>query len=111
MSKDLVPTPSAALPPEYADILAALKERVRFAQYAALKAVNTELVGMYWDIGRTLVERQTDTSWGKSVVQQLAVDLQHGAARRGHGAAHAQQVPVLQVRYAAGQLVQPGCRR
>ncbi len=76
MSKDLVPTPSAALPPEYADILEALKERVRSAQYAALKAVNTELVGMYWDIGRTLVERQTDTSWGKSVVQQLAADLQ-----------------------------------
>lgn len=76
MSTDLVPTPSAALPPEYADILAALKERVRSAQYAALKAVNTELVGLYWDIGRTLVERQTDGTWGKSVVQQLAADLQ-----------------------------------
>lgn len=76
MSKDLMPTPSAALPPEYADILAALKERVRSAQYAALKAVNTELVGLYWDVGRLLVERQTDGTWGKSVVQQLAVDLQ-----------------------------------
>ena len=76
MSKDLVPTPLAALPPEYADILAALKERVRSAQYAALKAVNTELVGLYWDIGCMLVERQTDAGWGKGVVQQLAVDLQ-----------------------------------
>ncbi len=76
MSKNLVPTPSAALPPEYAEILAALKERVRSAQYAALKAVNTELVGLYWDIGCMLVERQTDGTWGKSVVQQLAVDLQ-----------------------------------
>jgi predicted nuclease of restriction endonuclease-like (RecB) superfamily len=76
MSKNLVPTPHAALPPEYADILAALKERVRSAQYAALKAVNTELVGLYWDVGRLLVERQTDGTWGKSVVQQLAVDLQ-----------------------------------
>ena len=76
MSKDLVPTPLAALPAEYADILAALKERVRSAQYAALKAVNTELVGLYWDVGGLLVERQTDGTWGKSVVQQLAVDLQ-----------------------------------
>lgn len=76
MSKNLVPTPPAALPPEYADILAALKERVRSAQYAALKAVNTELVGLYWDVGRLLVERQTDAGWGKGVVQQLAVDLQ-----------------------------------
>ena len=76
MSKDLVPTAPAVLPPEYADILAALKERVRSAQYAALKAVNTELVGLYWDVGRLLVERQTDGTWGKSMVQQLAVDLQ-----------------------------------
>ena len=76
MSKNLVPTPPAALPPEYADILAALKERVRSAQYAALKAVNAELVGLYWDVGSLLVERQTDGTWGKSVVQQLAVDLQ-----------------------------------
>lgn len=76
MSKNLVPTPPAALPPEYADILAALKERVRSAQYAALKAVNTELVELYWDVGSLLVERQTDGTWGKSVVQQLAVDLQ-----------------------------------
>ncbi len=76
MSKNLVSTPSAALPLEYAEILAALKERVRSAQYAALKAVNTELVGLYWDIGCMLVERQTDAGWGKGVVQQLAVDLQ-----------------------------------
>lgn len=64
MSNILVPTPPVALPPEYADILAALKERVRSAQYAALKAVNTELVGLYWDVGRLLVERQTDGTNG-----------------------------------------------
>lgn len=52
--------------------LSALKERVRAAQYAALRAVNTELVGLYWDIGRMLVERQAGDTWGKGVVQQLA---------------------------------------
>ena len=76
MSKNSLPTPSAALPPEYADILAALKARVRSAQYVALKAVNTELLGLYWDIGCMLVERQTGETWGKGVVQQLAFDLQ-----------------------------------
>ena len=38
-------TPS---PVDYAQLLAEVKERVRSAQYAALKAVNTELVGLYW---------------------------------------------------------------
>lgn len=64
------------LPADYAPLLSALKERVRAAQYAALKAVNTELVGLYWDIGRMLVERQARDTWGKGVVQQLAADLQ-----------------------------------
>ena len=64
------------LPADYAPLLSALKERVRAAQYAALKAVNTELVGLYWDIGRMLVERQAGDTWGKGVVQQLATDMQ-----------------------------------
>ena len=62
--------------PEYAHLLTEVKKRVRSAQYAALKAVNTELVGLYWDIGRMIVERQAGETWGKAVVQQLAGDLQ-----------------------------------
>lgn len=62
--------------PDYARLLTAVKERVRTAQYAALKAVNAELVGLYWDIGRMIVERQAGESWGKAIVQQLAGDLQ-----------------------------------
>jgi predicted nuclease of restriction endonuclease-like (RecB) superfamily len=62
--------------PDYAHLLAEVKERVRSAQYAALKAVNTELVGLYWDIGKMIVDRQAGETWGKGIVQQLAGDLQ-----------------------------------
>ena len=65
-------TPS---PVDYAQLLAEVKERVRSAQYAALKAVNTELVGLYWDLGRMIVERQERAGWGKSVVERLSQDL------------------------------------
>ena len=64
------------VPADYGSLLVAVKERVRAAQYQALKAVNKELVGLYWDIGRMIVGRQHDESWGKAVVQQLAGDLQ-----------------------------------
>lgn len=70
------PKPSVTLPADYAPLLNALKERVRAAQYAALKAVNTELVGLYWDIGRMLVERQHDAAHGAALAEQLAKDLQ-----------------------------------
>lgn len=62
-------------PQDYAQLLVEVKERVRSAQYAALKAVNTELVGLYWDIGRMIVERQKKAGWGKAVVERLSADL------------------------------------
>ena len=68
-------SPQSSLPPGYAALLADVKARVRAAQYAALRAVNKELVGLYWDIGHLIVERQRGESWGKSVVERLAADL------------------------------------
>src|SRR3990172_5185277 len=56
-------------------LLSEVKERIRSAQYEALKAVNKELVGLYWDIGRLIVERQDVEGWGKSVVERLSADL------------------------------------
>jgi len=67
---------SPELPGDYATLLSEVKARVRSAQYAALRAVNKELVGLYWDIGRMIVERQETVGWGKAVGEQLASDLQ-----------------------------------
>lgn len=60
----------------YARLVADIKDRIRSAQYDALKAVNKELIALYWDIGRLIVERQKGDSWGKAVVERLAADLQ-----------------------------------
>jgi len=64
------------IPKDYAVLLNDIKKRIRSAQYEALKAVNTEMISLYWDIGRMIIERQKEESWGKSVVQRLALDLQ-----------------------------------
>ena len=66
---------SNLIPNDYATLLAEVKERIRVAQYAALRAVNKELIALYWDIGQMIVTRQHGGTWGKSVVQQLAADL------------------------------------
>jgi len=67
----------STLPPDsYGALLREIKERIRAAQYAALRAVNRELINLYWDIGRLIVERQSGETWGRSVVQNLAMDLQ-----------------------------------
>ncbi len=60
---------------EYASLLQDVKQRIRSAQYEALKAVNKELIRLYWDIGKMIVDRQKKHGWGKSIVESLARDL------------------------------------
>ncbi len=60
----------------YGELLVEIKQRIRNAQYEALKAVNKELIALYWDIGQTIAIRQQGDSWGKSVVTNLSQDLQ-----------------------------------
>ncbi len=60
----------------YADFVVSIKERILKSQYEALKAVNKELIALYWDIGKSIVEKQDEFGWGKSVVKNLAEDLQ-----------------------------------
>ncbi len=62
---------------EYQDFFSKVKSRIRVAQYEALRAVNKELVGLYWDIGKMISEKQIKQGWGKSVVENLAKDLQN----------------------------------
>ena len=66
---------SDLLPGEYAELLATIKARIRSAQYEALRAVNKELIVLYWDIGAVIVERQETNGFGAAVVSQLAQDL------------------------------------
>jgi hypothetical protein len=64
------------IPTDYSGLLGRIEERIRAAQYEALRAVNRELIGLYWDIGRLIVERQAGESWGRAVVETLARELQ-----------------------------------
>ena len=52
-----------------------IKEKVRSAQYEAMKAVNVELITLYWELGRDISEKQTE-GWGKAIVPTLAKALQ-----------------------------------
>jgi len=50
--------------------LVKIKKRIADAQYVALKQVNKELIGLYWDIGKMIVARQKKHNWGKSIVEK-----------------------------------------
>ena len=71
----LVPNEKSLAQDSYSALLGEVKERIRSAQYAALRAVNLELLSLYWDIGRLIGQRQQGETWGRAVVENLAKDL------------------------------------
>lgn len=61
---------------EYLTFRDDIMQRIRNAQYDAMRAVNKEMISLYWDIGRQITERQKELGWGKSVVENLSKDIQ-----------------------------------
>lgn len=66
---------SLALPKDYPQFLAELKQRIREAQVRAALAVNKELVSLYWQIGRMILIRQNEEGWGTQIIDRLSQDL------------------------------------
>lgn len=49
---------------------------IQKARNNAYKAVNKELINLYWEIGKYIAERSQKEGWGKSTVTQLAKYIQ-----------------------------------
>jgi predicted nuclease of restriction endonuclease-like (RecB) superfamily len=63
------------LPTDYPTFLQDLKTRIRARQSRAMLAANRELITLYWEIGKAILNRQLEAGWGAQVVRQLAKDL------------------------------------
>lgn len=61
---------------DYQQFIEQLKARVSDARLSAARRINQELILLYWDIGRGIVEKQKLLGWGESVVEMVASDLQ-----------------------------------
>jgi predicted nuclease of restriction endonuclease-like (RecB) superfamily len=60
---------------EYRDFIADLKSRIQSARISAARAVNSEVILLYWVIGQGIVRKQQELGWGDSVVELVAADL------------------------------------
>ena len=62
---------------EFKTFVTDIKQKILSSQYEALKSVNKELISLYWDIGKSILnEKQESFGWGKSVVKNLSEELQ-----------------------------------
>lgn len=73
---DLAPRRTVA-PANFGELLRDVKDRIQTAQTRAISAANAELVRLYWDIGRIILERQEREGWGASVIPRLSAELRN----------------------------------
>ena len=60
---------------EYKKLLSDLKEKVRSSQLKAAVKVNYELLDLYWNLGKEIVEKQKQFFWGDGFLKTLSEDL------------------------------------
>jgi predicted nuclease of restriction endonuclease-like (RecB) superfamily len=60
---------------DYKVWIKSLKDKIRSAQLKAAIAVNAEMIMLYWEIGKSIVEAQANQQWGDKVIEQMAKDL------------------------------------
>ena len=58
-----------------------VKKRFRSARIKAAVKVNSEQLLFNWELGRDLVERKAEETWGRGIVEQVSLDLQNEFAR------------------------------
>ena len=62
---------------KYADWIQDIKRRFRSARINASVKVNSELLLFNWELGKDLVERKAEKTWGSGIVEQVSLDLQN----------------------------------
>lgn len=66
---------STILNQEYSNWISELKSSIKNRQIKAAIAVNSNLILMYWDLGKRIAEKQLDSKWGSGFIDQLSNDL------------------------------------
>lgn len=67
--------PKAELPRGYREALTEISRRIRDTRLHVVVAANSAMTVLYWEIGRTILERQSREGWGAKVIDRLSNDL------------------------------------
>ncbi|MCF7912126.1 MAG: PDDEXK nuclease domain-containing protein [Candidatus Cloacimonetes bacterium] len=60
---------------EYFTWISELKSKIHLVRQRVALTINTQLLELYWELGKELYEKQKLSDWGNSFIEHVAVDL------------------------------------
>jgi predicted nuclease of restriction endonuclease-like (RecB) superfamily len=99
-NKNLIPDNTAA----FEEVIAIIER----ARENAFRAVNHELISMYWEIGHFISKKVTANNWGKSVVMEFSQFIQsHFASIKGFSPQNIWRMKQFYETYAGNEKLSP----
>ena len=62
---------------EYYDWIKSLKSTIRSAKNKVALSINTQLIKLYWHLGKEITSKIDSAKWGSGVINDIATDLKH----------------------------------
>jgi len=62
---------------DFANWIIDIKSKIHEAQRKVAFSINSQLITLYWDIGRSIAEKQEKADWGSNFIEKVAAELKH----------------------------------
>ena len=60
---------------DYSSFLVEIKQQIKSSQIRAIKSVNQEMIMLYFNIGKSIYQKQQELGWGAKVIDNLSRDI------------------------------------
>jgi len=68
---------NARISTDFLEWATALKAKVHAARNKLAFSINSQVLELYWEIGRDIAEKQQKTNWGSGFIEHVALELKH----------------------------------
>jgi len=62
---------------DFLDWITTIKAKIRSARNKLAFSINSQVLELYWEIGRDIAEKQQSSHWGSGFIEQIATELRH----------------------------------